>query len=135
MIAATHFKTLSEDKSTAHWTSNHSSEILSIAPGKHKIYSNSTQGDPIYKPEVKICIIFWKKKIEQHKVTHSVKFHELTQKYAMINLRDVNEKHVKKDLPETRKNGILEQLSTKNVAGPNAGVKRLRQKNTAWAKP
>lgn len=23
----------------------------------------------------------------------------------------------------------------KNVAGPNAGVKRLRQKNTAWAKP
>jgi hypothetical protein len=37
--------------------------------------------------------------------------------------------------PETRKNGILEHLSTKNVAGPNAGVKRLRQKNTAWATP
>lgn len=40
-----------------------------------------------------------------------------------------------KNLPETRKNGICEQLSTKNVAGPNAGVKRLRQKNTAWATP
>lgn len=37
--------------------------------------------------------------------------------------------------PETRKKGICEHLSTKNVAGPNAGDKRLRQKNTAWATP
>lgn len=36
---------------------------------------------------------------------------------------------------EIRKNGIREHLSTKNVARPNAGVKRLRQKKTAWAPP
>ena len=37
--------------------------------------------------------------------------------------------------PEMRKNGICGHLSMKNVAGPNAGVKRLTQKNTAWATP
>lgn len=39
------------------------------------------------------------------------------------------------DSPERRKNGIFEHLSTKKVPGPNAGVKRLRQKNTACATP
>jgi len=37
--------------------------------------------------------------------------------------------------PERRKNGTFEHLSTKYVAGPNAGVNRLMQKNTAWATP
>ena len=40
-----------------------------------------------------------------------------------------------RDLPDIRKNGNWEHLSTKNVARPNAGVKRLRQKKTAWATP
>lgn len=39
------------------------------------------------------------------------------------------------DSPEIRKNGNWEHLSTKNVARPNPGVKRLRQKKTAWATP
>jgi hypothetical protein len=42
---------------------------------------------------------------------------------------------VEKLSPERRKNGIFEHLSTKYVAGPNAGVNRLIQKNTAWATP
>ena len=65
---------------------------------------------------------------------------ELTCEKDVQNSRRTNSLQERKlykwnDSPETRKNGICEHLSTKKVAGPNAGVKRLIQKNTAWAKP
>lgn len=53
----------------------------------------------------------------------TVWFTEVYKVFTQINMR--------KNSPETRKKGSWEHLSTKYVAGPNEGVKRLRQKNTA----